>query len=68
MVVPDYGKVSCDDKAISSILSLTTLVNQYIVIYDSHKYDAFAVYTNRGINKFSMNKQGLYVFKPTYTT
>ena len=67
-VVPDYGKLCYDDKSVANILSLPNLVNKYRVTYDSHQDDAFNVHTNRGITKFRRNKQGLYVFNPTYTT
>ena len=67
-MVPDYGKLCYDDKSVANILSLPNLVNKYRVTYDSHQNDAFTVHTNRGITKFRRNKQGLYVFNPTYTT
>ena len=65
-IVSEYGKVWYDDKYIVNVFSLANLVHKYIVIYDSHQYDVFTVHINRGIIKFSINKQGLYVFKPTY--
>ena len=67
-ILPDYGKMWYDDKAVANIFSLTNLVNKYRVAYESHQEDAFSVRTNKGIIKFSRNKQGLYVFKPIYTT
>ena len=67
-MVPKYGKVWYDDKSIANIFSLTNLVKKYIVTYDSHQDDAFSVCTNRGIIKFSINKQGIYVLNPTYIT
>ena len=67
-MVPDYGKVCYNDKGIMNILSLADLVKKYRVTYDSHQDYFFTVHTNRGIIKFSRNKQGQYVFKPTYTT
>ena len=51
-----------------NIFSLANLVKKYTVAYDSHQDDAFTVHTNRGIIKFRRNEQGMYVFRPTYTT
>ena len=68
VVVPAYGKVWYDDKAKANILSLSNLVKKYRIPYDSHKDDALTVHTNRGMIKFIINKQELYVFKTTYTT
>ena len=67
-MAPDYVKVRCDDNSMDSIFSHINSVNKYRVIYDSHQYGAFTVYTNRGIVKSRRNNQGLYVFNPTYTT
>ena len=67
-MVPYYGKVCYYDKAIEDILSLANLVKKYRVTYESHQYDAFTVHTKRYIIKFRRNKQGIYFFKPTYTT
>ena len=67
-MVPYYGKVWYDDKFIANILSLTNLVHNYIVFYDSYQYNYFTVHTNIGSIKLRRNKQCLYVFKPTYTT
>ena len=61
-IVPDY------DKVIANILSPANLVRKYRVAYDSHQDYAFAVHAYRGVIRFSRNKQGLYFFKPTYTT
>ena len=66
-VVPYYGKVWCDNMAISNILSLTNLVNKYRVAYDSHQDDTFTIQTNIGIINFRRHKQGIYVFNTTYT-
>ena len=67
VIVPDYGKLWYDDKSIVNILSLTIFFNKYRVAYESHKYCALNVCINRGIIKFRINKQGLYVFNTTYT-
>ena len=67
-IVPDYVKVRYEDRDIANIFSLTNLVKKKGVTYESHQYDAFSIHTNRGIIKLSRNKQGLYVFNPTYTT
>ena len=48
------------------MFSLTNLVKKYRVTYDSQKDDAFTVNNNKGIVKFSRDKQGLYVFKTKY--
>ena len=58
-MVPDYGKVWYDDKAIANIFSLKNLVNKYRVTYDSHQDDVLSVYTNIGIIKFSRNKRAI---------
>ena len=55
-------------KSIKNILSLTNLVKKYRVTYDPHQDDNFTVQTNIGIISFRRNKQGLYVFNPTYIT
>ena len=65
VMVPDYGRVRCDDMVIANIFSLTNLVKKYRIVYDSHKDDALTVHTNRGIIKFRKNKQGMYVFNTT---
>ena len=65
-MVPDYGKLWYDDKAIANISALTNLVMKYRVTYESHQYNDFDVHTNIGIIKFMRNKQGLYVFNYTY--
>ena len=67
-MVPDYGKVWYDDKSIANMFSLVSLVYRYSVIYDLHKDDDFNVHTNRGIIKFKINKQSLFVFNLTYHT
>ena len=67
-MVPDYGRVWCDDNSIANIFYLANLDKIYRFNCDSHKNDAFAVQTNRGIINFRSNKQGTYVFNPTYTT
>ena len=67
-MVSDYGKLWYEDKDIANIFSLTNLVNKYRVTYDSHQDDDFTVHASRGISKFRRNKQGIYVFNPTYTT
>ena len=67
-MVPDYGKLWYDNKAISNIFLRTNFVNKYRVTYNSHQDYACAVHTNIWIIKFRGNKQGIYVFNPTYTT
>ena len=67
-MVPDYGKVWYGDKSIENISSLTNFLKKYKFTYESHQYYALAVQTNIGITNFRRNKQGVYVFKPTYTT
>ena len=46
-MVPDYGKLWYDNKAISNIFLLTNFFNKYIVTYDSHQDYACDVHTNR---------------------
>ena len=41
-----YGKICYDDKFIANIFSITNMVNEYIVAYDSHQDDGFSVHTN----------------------
>ena len=67
-IVPYYGKMWYDYKAIENIFSLTNLVKKYGVKYESHQDDSFTVYTNIGIIKFIGNKLRLYVFNTPYTT
>ena len=67
-MVTDYRKLWYDDKAIANIFSLNNLVNKYRVTYDSHQDYSLTVHADIVIIKFRINKQGLYVFKPTYTT
>ena len=57
-----------DDKDIANILSLTNLVKNYRVVYDSNQDYAFTVDTNKGMINIRRNKQGLYLFNTTYTT
>ena len=66
--MPDYGEVWYDKDAIANIFALSNLVTKYRVTFDSDKENAFNVYTKQGNMKFSTNEQGLYVFKPNYTT
>ena len=66
-MVPYYVTVWYDDKSIENIFSLTNLVKKNRVIYDSRQHDDLNAHTNRGIVKFRINKQGLYVFNTTYT-
>ena len=68
VMVPDYGKLWYDNRAIANIFSLAKLVNKYRVAYDLHKDNGFTVHTNRGIIKFKRKKEGLYVFNTPYTT
>ena len=68
VVVPYYGKVWYDDNGIANIFSLTNFFNKFRVAYDSHQDYAFNVHTNRGRIKFIINKQGIYVYNPTYIT
>ena len=63
-----YDKVWYDDKSMPNLSSITNLINKYRVTYDSHQDYAFNFHNNKGIIKFKRNKQGLYVFKNTYTT
>ena len=51
-MVPDYGKVRCDDNVMENIFSLTNLVSRYRVACDSHKDDPVTVKTTRDIIKF----------------
>ena len=67
-MVPDYGKVWYDDKAIANIFALTNLVKNYRVTYNSHQDDGFTIHNKRGITKFRRNKQGLCVLNPKYST
>ena len=67
-MVPDYGKLWYDDKSIANIFSITIFFKKYIFTYESYQDDTFTVHNNRGIVKLRINKQGLYVFKSTYTT
>ena len=68
VILPYYGKERYYYKAIANILSFTNLLNKYRVVYDSHQYYLFDFHTNIWIIKLRRNKQGLYVFKPTYST
>ena len=68
VLVPYYVKVWYSDEAIENILSLTNLVKKYRVTYDSHQDDDFNVQTNIRIINFKRDKQGIYIFNPTYTT
>ena len=67
-MVPYYVTVWYDDKSIENIFSLTNLVKKNRVIYDSRQHDDLNAHTNRGIVKFRINKQGLYVFNTPYNT
>ena len=67
-MIPEYGKMWYNDKAIKNILSLSNFVYKYRFTYDMHKDDAVTVHINIGIIKLRVNKQGLYVINTTYTT
>ena len=66
-MVPEYDKLWDDDKAIENIFSVTNFVNKYRFTDDWHQDDDFNIHTNIEIIKLRRNKQGLYVFKHTYT-
>ena len=66
--VPDYGEVWYDKDAIANIFALSNLVNKYRVTFDSEQENAFHVFTKNEVMKFTTNNQGLYVFKPDYST
>lgn len=66
--VPKYGEVWFDPTAITNIFSFAEMENRYRITYDSSKEKAFVVHLPDKQIKFSRTDNGLYAYKPNYTT
>src|SRR5210317_193221 len=55
-----YGKVWCDERAITNILCLNNIKKLYRVTYDSASDDTFIFHKNNSLIKFTCSQNGLY--------
>src|SRR5210317_205274 len=56
-----YGKVRCDERAITNILCLNNIKKLYRVTYDNASDDTFIVHKNNSLIKFTSSQNGLYL-------
>ncbi len=66
--VPGYGDVWFDERAITNIFSFAEMEDKYRITYDSWKEKAFVVNMPYKQVKFARSTNGLYYFKPSYST
>jgi hypothetical protein len=66
--VPGYGEVWYDEKAITNIFSFALMEDKYKITYDSTKQKAFVVHLPNKQIRFTQSKNGLYYYKPNYST
>ena len=64
-LLPQYGEVPLDPKAMTNIFSLGVLSDKYRVTMDTAKENAFFVHTPTKIVKFARNDAKLYTHVPT---
>jgi hypothetical protein len=63
--VDGFGRVYYDPTQMANIFGFAKLADNHRIVYDSEKEDAFHVYMDHGIVKFTRTDEGLYVYKPT---
>ena len=62
-MVPGFGRVWFDERAIANIFSMQDSKKQHHIIYDSEVEDAFIVYkADKDPLKFKCTSQGIYAF------
>jgi hypothetical protein len=64
-IVEGFGKSWFDPTQVANIFGFSKLEDQCRITYDSSVEHAFNVHTNNGIVKFTRNKDGLYVYRPS---
>jgi hypothetical protein len=64
-VIEGFGKAWFDPTQVANIFGFAKLEDQCRITYDSSVENAFHVHTNNGIVKFTRNKDGLYVYRPS---
>jgi hypothetical protein len=63
--VPGFGKVYYDPSLITNIFGFAKTSDKYRITYDNMQEDAFNVFTDDGVIKFTRSDDGLYLYKPT---
>jgi hypothetical protein len=66
--VPGYGEVWYDPNAIANIFSLAEMEKKYCITYNSLKEKAFVVHLPNKKLRFMQSDNGIYIYKPNYTT
>jgi hypothetical protein len=66
--VPNYGEVWFDPNAITNIFSLSEMEKKFRVTYDSSTEPSFIVHLLNKQIKFIKSFNGLFYYKPSYTT
>jgi hypothetical protein len=66
--VPGFGEVWYDPDAITNIFSFSELEKKYKITYDTTKEKAFIVHLPNKNVKFIKSSNGLYYYKPKYST
>ena len=60
-----FGKVYYNPDMMTNIFGFAKLAQKYHIVYDSDIEDAFHVYTDNKIIRFTRTGEGLYVYKPS---
>jgi hypothetical protein len=66
--VPRYRDVWYNPNGIVNIFCLKNMATKHRITFDSAGDNKFTVHSPKGNVSFMQNKQGLYVWKPTYRT
>ena len=64
-IVPGFGKAYFDPSLITNIFGFAKTSDKYRITYDNSIEDAFNVFTDDGVIKFTKSDDGLYIYKPT---
>jgi hypothetical protein len=64
-VIEGFGEAWFDPTQVANIFGFYKVEDQCRMTYDSSVENAFHVHTNNGIVKFTRNKDGLYVYRPS---
>jgi hypothetical protein len=67
-MVPGYGEVWFDNKAITNNFSFALMEDKYKITYDTSKEKAFIVHLSNKQVRFTLGENGLYYNKPTFNT